>query len=43
MKVIMNLCDRLVVLQFGKKIADGTTEAVAQNSAVREAYLGTEE
>lgn len=43
MQVIMNLCDRLVVLQFGNKIADGMTQEVVQNSAVREAYIGTED
>ncbi len=43
MQVIMKLCDRLAVLQFGNKIAEGPTEEVAQNPAVREAYLGTED
>ena len=42
MQVIMNLCDRLTVLQFGNKIAEGPTTEVARNPAVREAYLGTE-
>lgn len=42
MQVIMNLCDRLTVLQFGNKIAEGPTMEVARNPAVREAYLGTE-
>lgn len=43
MHVIMNLCDRLAVLQFGNKIAEGPTREVARNPSVREAYLGTEE
>ena len=42
MQVIMNLCDRLVVLQFGNKLAEGLTTEVARDPAVREAYLGTE-
>lgn len=40
MRVIMNLCDRLVVLQFGNKIAEGRTVEVGRDPAVVEAYLG---
>ena len=43
MQVIMNLCDRLAVLQFGNKIAEGPTAEVTQDAAVKEAYFGTEE
>lgn len=42
MKMIMNLCDNLVVLQFGNKIADGPTQEVARNPKVATAYLGEE-
>jgi branched-chain amino acid transport system ATP-binding protein len=42
MKVVMGLCDRITVLNFGNEIADGTPEEVRANSEVREAYLGSQ-
>jgi branched-chain amino acid transport system ATP-binding protein len=42
MDLVMSLCDRLVVLNFGQVIADGTPQAVRANPEVATAYLGDE-
>lgn len=40
MKAIMNICDRIMVLHHGEKIADGTPEKIVNNEKVIKVYLG---
>jgi branched-chain amino acid transport system ATP-binding protein len=42
MDLVMSVCDRLVVLNFGQVIADGTPEVIRGNAEVATAYLGDE-
>ena len=40
MSLIMGICDRIVVLNFGEKIAEGDPESIRNNPVVIDAYLG---
>ncbi|MGF7058570.1 ABC transporter ATP-binding protein [Brassicibacter mesophilus] len=42
MGLVMNTCEKICVINFGKKIAEGTADEIQNNPSVQEAYLGKE-
>ena len=43
MRTVMNLCDRITVIDFGEKLAEGTPDEIKNNDKVIEAYLGADD
>jgi branched-chain amino acid transport system ATP-binding protein len=40
MELVIDMCDRIVVLNLGRKLAEGTPREIQENTAVIAAYLG---
>ena len=40
MEIIMNLCDPIIVMSYGSKLAEGNAKSIRNNKDVIDAYLG---
>jgi branched-chain amino acid transport system ATP-binding protein len=43
MRTVMNLCEHITVINFGKKLAEGSPDEIISNPEVIEAYLGSDD
>jgi branched-chain amino acid transport system ATP-binding protein len=43
MRLVMDVCDRICAISFGKFLAEGTAKEIQANPLVQEAYLGSKE
>jgi branched-chain amino acid transport system ATP-binding protein len=43
MRLVMDVCDRICAINFGKFLAVGSPKEIQRNKAVQAAYLGTED
>jgi branched-chain amino acid transport system ATP-binding protein len=40
MPIVMDVADRIIVINFGRKVAEGSPEEIVNDQAVRDAYFG---
>jgi branched-chain amino acid transport system ATP-binding protein len=40
MPIVMDIADRIIVINFGRKVAEGSPQEIVNDQAVRDAYFG---